>query len=73
MSKDMPNRWANLGFGAIVFNCDTGMSENGVHPQIAVLMGKMMINPWMGQGYPIFRQTHMTHILMAFLSKLKNR
>ena len=46
MSKDMPDRWANVGFAAIVFNCDTGMSENGVHPQIDVLMGKMMINPW---------------------------
>ena len=44
--------------------CHMGLSENRGYPQIAILMGKMVIFHW-NMRYTIFRQTHIKSDFMG--------
>ena len=46
-----------------------GLSENRGHPQIAILMGNMVIIHW-NMRYTIFRQTHIMYTQHTMLSIL---
>ena len=46
---------------------DLGLSENRGYPQIAILMGNMVIIHW-NMRYTIFRQTHLLQRLSLDMS-----
>jgi hypothetical protein len=50
-----------------VFTSDLGLSENGGYPQIAILMGNMVIIHW-NMRYTIFRQTHLKEWNMGLVA-----
>ena len=55
--SNMGQQLITNGSSFFVFG-DLGLSENRGYPQIAILMGKMVIIHW-NMRYTIFRQTHM--------------